>query len=400
MADGGISDKGFVVTGVDTLINWTRTGSLWPMTFGLACCAVEMMHAGAARYDLDRFGIVFRPSPRQSDVMIVAGTLCNKMAPALRKVYDQMAEPRWVISMGSCANGGGYYHYSYSVVRGCDRIVPVDIYVPGCPPTAEALLYGIIQLQNKIKRTNTIAREMASRNAAFAESIKAALGDKVVGITEAFGEVTLVIKAGDLLETMTALRERPELRFEQLIDLCGVDYSSYGKVAWSGTPFSEGAGDAPLGGPAPESDAAPAIDEVAPYAHTLAGPRFAVVYHLLSLTHNWRLRVRVFADDDDFPVVGSVLDVWPAANWFEREAFDFYGIVFNGHPDLRRILTDYGFIGHPFRKDFPLSGNVEMRYDPDQQRVIYQPVTIEPREIVPRIVREENYADSEGFRKG
>ena len=134
------------------------TGSLWPMTFGLACCAVEMMHAGASRYDLDRFGVVFRPSPRQSDVMIVAGTLVNKMAPALRKVYDQMAEPRWVISMGSCANGGGYYHYSYSVVRGCDRIVPVDIYVPGCPPTAEALVYGIIQLQKKIARTSTIAR--------------------------------------------------------------------------------------------------------------------------------------------------------------------------------------------------------------------------------------------------
>ncbi len=155
----GKFDKGFVVTSADTIINYMRTGSLWPMTFGLACCAVEMMHAALPRYDLDRFGAgAFRPSPRQSDVMIVAGTLCNKMAPALRKVYDQMAEPRWVISMGSCANGGGYYHYSYSVVRGCDRIVPVDIYVPGCPPTAEALLYGVIQLQNKIKRTNTIAR--------------------------------------------------------------------------------------------------------------------------------------------------------------------------------------------------------------------------------------------------
>jgi len=149
---------GFEVTTVDKLINWARTGSLWPMTFGLACCAVEMMHAGAARYDLDRFGVVFRPSPRQSDVMIVAGTLVNKMAPALRKVYDQMAEPRWVISMGSCANGGGYYHYSYAVVRGCDRIVPVDVYVPGCPPTAEALLYGIIQLQNKIRRNKAIIR--------------------------------------------------------------------------------------------------------------------------------------------------------------------------------------------------------------------------------------------------
>ena len=156
------NDKGFVVTKADKLLSWvvsrSRSGSLWPMTFGLACCAVEMMHAYMARYDLDRFGVVPRGSPRQSDVMIVAGTLCNKMAPALRKVYDQMAEPRWVISMGSCANGGGYYHYSYAVVRGCDRIVPVDIYVPGCPPTAEALLYGIIQLQNKIRRTNTIAR--------------------------------------------------------------------------------------------------------------------------------------------------------------------------------------------------------------------------------------------------
>ena len=153
-----LADKGFLTTTTDDLINWARTGSLMWMTFGLACCAVEMMQASMPRYDVERFGFAPRASPRQSDVMIVAGTLCNKMAPALRKVYDQMAEPRWVISMGSCANGGGYYHYSYSVVRGCDRIVPVDIYVPGCPPTAEALLYGLIQLQNKIKRTNTIAR--------------------------------------------------------------------------------------------------------------------------------------------------------------------------------------------------------------------------------------------------
>jgi NADH-quinone oxidoreductase subunit B len=153
-----MQEKGFVVAQLDKLVGWARSGSLWPMTFGLACCAVEMMHTAAARYDLDRFGLVFRPSPRQSDVMIVAGTLTNKMAPALRKVYDQMAEPRWVISMGSCANGGGYYHYSYSVVRGCDRIVPVDIYVPGCPPTAEALLYGILQLQKKIRRTSSFAR--------------------------------------------------------------------------------------------------------------------------------------------------------------------------------------------------------------------------------------------------
>ncbi|KAH9761512.1 NADH dehydrogenase iron-sulfur protein 7 [Citrus sinensis] len=175
---GGISKTAeFVISKLDDVVNYIRRGSIWPMSFGLACCAVEMMHTGAARYDLDRFGIIFRPSPRQSDVMVVAGTLTNKMAPALRKslcdivlgtmhgkstykvvcymgvlVYDQMPDPRWVISMGSCANGGGYYHYSYSVVRGCDRIVPVDIYVPGCPPTAEALLYGILQLQKKMNR--------------------------------------------------------------------------------------------------------------------------------------------------------------------------------------------------------------------------------------------------------
>ena len=153
-----LADKGFLVTSTEALITWARTGSLMWMTFGLACCAIEMMQASMPRWDLERFGFAPRGSPRQSDVMIVAGTLCNKMAPALRRVYDQMSEPRYVISMGSCANGGGYYHYSYSVVRGCDRIVPVDIYVPGCPPTAEALLYGVMQLQRKIRRVGTLER--------------------------------------------------------------------------------------------------------------------------------------------------------------------------------------------------------------------------------------------------
>ena len=153
-----LADKGFLVASTDELIQWARTGSLMWMTFGLACCAVEMMQLVMPRYDVERFGFAPRGSPRQSDVMIVAGTLCNKMAPALRKVYDQMPEPRYVISMGSCANGGGYYHYSYSVVRGCDRIVPVDVYVPGCPPSAEALVYGIMLLQKKIRRVGTIER--------------------------------------------------------------------------------------------------------------------------------------------------------------------------------------------------------------------------------------------------
>ncbi|MFN3751398.1 MAG: NADH-quinone oxidoreductase subunit C [Thiobacillus sp.] len=184
--------------------------------------------------------------------------------------------------------------------------------------------------------------------------LETALGDALVQSFVRLGEQTLVIKAQHYLTAMRTLRDHPDCRFEQLIDLCGVDYSGYGDGAWE-------------------------------------GPRFAVVVHLLSLTYNQRVRVRVFCPDDDLPVVSSVVDLWPSANWFEREAFDLYGIVFEGHPDLRRILTDYGFIGHPFRKDFPLSGNVEMRYDPTQQRVIYQPVSIEPREIVPRIVRDESY---------
>ena len=195
---------------------------------------------------------------------------------------------------------------------------------------------------------------MSSRNETLKAALQKALGAQIQSLTEDVGELTLVVKAADYLAVATKLRDDATLRFEQLIDLCGVDYRDYADGAWN-------------------------------------GPRFAAVLHLLSVANNWRLRVRVFAPDDDLPVVPSVIPVWNAANWFEREAFDLYGLVFEGHPDLRRILTDYGFIGHPFRKDFPLSGYVEMRYDPEQKRVIYQPVTIEPREITPRVIREEQY---------
>jgi len=197
---------------------------------------------------------------------------------------------------------------------------------------------------------------MAAKLGRLKDALDSSLAGKIVSLAESLGELTLVVEAKDYAATARSLRDDPALRFEELIDLCGVDYSGFGEGRWKGR-------------------------------------RFAVVSHLLSLAHNWRLRLRVFAPDDDFPVVDSLTGVWPNADWYEREAFDLFGIMFTGHADLRRILTDYGFIGHPFRKDFPLSGNVEMRYDPEQKRVIYQPVSIEPREITPRIIREDEYGD-------
>ena len=196
---------------------------------------------------------------------------------------------------------------------------------------------------------------MAADLSTLSAGLTGLLGNKLVSMEERLGELTVVVKAAGMLDTLTRLRDTAG--FEQMIDLCGVDYSDYGDDAWEGR-------------------------------------RFSTVYHLLSVAHNMRLRVRIFAEDDDFPMLESVTGIWPCANWYEREAFDLYGILFTGHPDLRRILTDYGFVGNPFRKDFPLSGYVEMRYDPEQQRVVYQPVSIEPREVTPRIIREENYGRS------
>ena len=191
------------------------------------------------------------------------------------------------------------------------------------------------------------------------DALRRILGSRIVNLVERLGEMTLEVRAADYVEATRTLRDHPDLRFEQLLDLCGVDYSTYKDRPWEGR-------------------------------------RFAAVSHLLSVSHNWRLRLRVFCPDDALPMLDSIIEVWPSVNWFEREAFDLLGIIFKGHPDLRRILTDYGFIGHPFRKDFPIYGNVEMRYDPEQKRVVYQPVTIEPREIVPRIVREEQYGEGRG----
>ena len=189
-------------------------------------------------------------------------------------------------------------------------------------------------------------------------ALESTLGDGIATLTRERGELSITVTAARYLEVARLLREHPVLKFEQLMDLCGVDYSGYKNMPWDGA-------------------------------------RYGVVSHLLSLTHNWRVRLKVFAPDDDLPMVASVNDIWSSANWFEREAFDLYGIIFDGHVDLRRILTDYGFIGHPMRKDFPTTGHVEMRYDAQTQRVIYQPVTIEPREVTPRVVREQHYADNE-----
>lgn len=197
----------------------------------------------------------------------------------------------------------------------------------------------------------------------LAQVLSSALGDKLSYSQTQFGEITIIVPVEDIITVSEILRDNSQLRFDTLIDLCGIDYSTYG-------------------------------DKVSENYY-LHNKRFAVVYHLLSVEKNQRLRIRIFAENNDFPVVDSVTEVWPTANWFEREAFDLYGIVFSGHPDLRRILTDYGFIGNPFRKDFPITGHVEMRYDADQKRVIYQPVTIEPREITPLVIREEHYGDCE-----
>jgi len=231
--------------------------------------------------------------------------------------------------------------------------------------------------------SSTAAVATPTRLEILAQAVTAALPGKLTPVANHTRELTYEVPGNELKAVAQVLREAPSLQFEMCMDVCGVDYLSHGRAEWTTETATSSGFSRGVARGAQRAGALP------------PGRRFAVVYHLLSLSLNQRLRLRVFCADDDAPMVDSVTDIWAGANWFEREAFDLFGILFKGHPDLRRLLTDYGFIGHPFRKDFPLSGNVEMRYDPDQQRVIYQPVTIEPREIVPRVIRVENYADVE-----
>jgi NADH-quinone oxidoreductase subunit C len=226
---------------------------------------------------------------------------------------------------------------------------------------------------------------MSEHPSELAKRIQARFGDRITGVNERLGQVTVEVPPANLLEVARALRDEREFRFEQLIDLCGVDYASYGMSEW------EGSGGASSGGFSRGVEGAGPGRFRAGEVQFASGPRrLASVVHLLSITNNRRLRLRSFAPDDELPVIPSLTEIWPGANWFEREAFDLFGIVYEGHPDLRRILTDYGFVGHPFRKDFPLIGNVEVRYDPEKGRVVYEPVSIEPRVLVPRVVREDS----------
>ncbi len=333
----------FLTTTVDALANWARKSSLWPYPFGTACCAIEFMAVASAHYDIARFGSeVVRFSPRQSDVLMVLGTINDKMAPVLKKIYDQMAEPRWVISMGACATCGGFYR-AYHVMQGIDEIIPVDVYIPGCPPVPEAVLDAILKLQEQIQNDTRRSYERHPRHQVLkapevdatvhpmtppsrplvrfleenqeaagpiADAVRAKLGDQLLHMREFRGDLSVTLKRETIQQSLHTLRHDPAFDFRMLLDVTAVDF----------------------------------LDQRA--------ERYDVVYHLLSLGNKHRLRVKVPVPGDD-PVVDTAIGVWKGADWAEREAFDMFGIRFRGHPDLRRILTHSQFEGHPLRRDFP-----------------------------------------------
>ena len=304
--------RGVLLTTLDRAVGWARKQSMWPATFGLACCAIEMMSTGAGQYDLSRWGMeLFRASPRQADLMIVAGRVSQKMAPVLRRIYDQMPEPKWVISMGVCASAGGMFT-NYAIVQGVDTIVPVDVYVPGCPPKPEMLMFGILTLQEKVRTVGAVQ----VRPAEIAERIRARCPDTIV----ARGEVTALVDRDELLDALTFLRDDPDLslRLPVVRDGHGLARSRTPASGWS--------------------------------------------YELRSMRapppcarEGGRCRRR----DPHLP---SVTPMFPTANWHERETFDFFGIVFDGHPDLTRILLPDDWEGHPLRKTEELGG-VNTRYE-------------------------------------
>ena len=329
-ATGGAGGADFLTTRLEAMVGWARKNSLWPFPFATACCGIEFMSVAAAHYDISRFGSeVIRFSPRQADLLIVAGTVTDKMAPILRRIYDEMPEPKWVISMGVCASSGGFYR-AYHVTQGIDEIVPVDVYVPGCPPTPEELIHAIIQLQSKIasgEKSRDSRSAQVRRGAAFVSAVETAslspaaekIRERVVAsplagraTVEDRDLPTITVGPDDWLALARLLRDDPQCRYDLFLDLAGVD-----NLKRKGQRT-----------------------------------RFEAVAHLHSLANNQHIRVRVALPDAEKPSLPSVEGVWPAANWYEREAFDLFGFDFPGHPNLHRLLCHDAFVGHALRKDY------------------------------------------------
>ncbi|HEX5734829.1 MAG TPA: NADH dehydrogenase (quinone) subunit D [Blastocatellia bacterium] len=364
MATESAVGEGFITTKVSEVANWARKNSLWPMPFGTACCAIEFMSVVSAHYDLSRFGAeVVRFSPRQSDLLMVMGTIVDKMGPVLKRIYDQMPEPKWVISMGACATSGGFYR-AYHVMQGIDEIIPVDVYIPGCPPSPEAVLQAVLMIQNLIEKESLvdadarqdlrerlkkeitesapkplliaeqqaqeasrlvqITREPAAPQNPIVAAIEGRFKEDVLDVNDFRGDLAITIKPDRITEICRALKEDPETKFDLLSTITGLDY---------------------LGYPEAKSE-----------------ERFNVVYHLYSIDHGHRVRLKVPVAESA-PEVDSVSSVWKTANWWERETFDMFGIRFRNHPDLRRILCHEEFVGHALKKDHDPGGRTPLSRD-------------------------------------